>query len=68
MDPSPSSPTKTTTDLRSRVERAAQSLRAAAADTKALEESAQRLTAAGNDGAALGQQLTAAVESIAASA
>src|SRR5689334_4421420 len=68
MNPTPSSPTKTNADPRSRAEQAAQTLRATAAETKALQESALRLTSAGNDAAALGQQLSAAVESIAASA
>src|SRR5688572_1335438 len=67
-NPIPASSTKTPHDLRSRVERAAQSLRATAAEGQALEESALRLTSAANDGAALGQQLSAAVESIAVSA
>src|SRR5262245_51869364 len=68
MNPTPFSPTTSTADLRSRVERAAQSLRTNAVDAKALEEAALRLTSASNDGAALSQQLSAAVESIAASA
>ena len=66
MTPSPSSTTKPSIDLRSRVERAAQSLRATAADAKAVEEAALRLTAAGNDGAALVVELNTAIESIAA--
>src|ERR1043165_7330723 len=67
MNPSPSPPTPPL-GLRSRVERAAQTLRTTADDANALEEAALRLTSAGNDGAALGQQLSAAIESIAASA
>src|ERR1041384_4628880 len=64
--PSPKT-TARTHAISSQVESVAQSLRNASSEIGAIEAAAQRLSAAGNERAALGEQVNAATEAMATS-